>query len=84
MVPGCAEDLVVRDETDETGSLSWFSAMTSVDDETPDGDFYPRPRFVDHLDSCALETVEELYGRLIPNGSTILDLMAGPDSHLAK
>ena len=54
------------------------------DDETPDGDFYTKPRFVDHLDSCALETVEQIYGRLIPAGSTILDLMAGPDSHLGK
>jgi SAM-dependent methyltransferase len=79
------KDLVVRDETDENSSLSWFSAHDlGRDDETPDEVFYTRPRFVDHLDSCALETVEGLYGRLIQAESTILDLMAGPDSHLGK
>ncbi len=79
------KDLVVREETDETGSLSWLGAHDlGRDDETPDEDFYKKPRLVDHLDSCALEAVEELYGRLIPSGSTILDLMAGPDSHLGN
>jgi SAM-dependent methyltransferase len=52
------------------------------DDETLDSTFYVEPRFVDHLDSLALSTVESLYGRLIPGGSRMLDLMAGPDSHL--
>jgi SAM-dependent methyltransferase len=79
------KDLVVRDETDENSSLSWFSSHDlGRDDETPDADFYTKPRFVDHLDSCALATVEQLYGRLIPTESTMLDLMAGPDSHLGK
>ncbi|MGO9118098.1 MAG: methyltransferase domain-containing protein [Desulfomonilaceae bacterium] len=79
------KDLVVKEDTDEISSLSWLSANDlGRDDETPDGDFYTKPRFVDHLDSCALETVEEIYGRLIPAGSTILDLMAGPVSHLGK
>jgi SAM-dependent methyltransferase len=79
------KDLVVNEETDETNSLSWFSPHDlGRDDETPDEDFYTKPRFVDHLDSCALETVEQIYGRLIPAGATILDLMAGPDSHLGK
>ena len=77
------KDLVVKEDTDEIDSLSWFSPHDlGRDDETPDGDFYTKPRFVDHLDACALETVEQIYGRLIPAGSTILDLMAGPDSHL--
>jgi SAM-dependent methyltransferase len=79
------KDLIVNEGPEEDGSLSWLSAHDlGRDDETPDGDFYAKPRFVDHLDSCALETVEQLYGRLTPAGSTILDLMAGPDSHLAK
>ena len=79
------KDLVVRDESDEVSSVSWLSPYDlGRDDETPDGDFYTKPRFVDHLDSCALETVEQLLGRLIPSGSTILDLMAGPDSHLGN
>lgn len=79
------KDLVVKEEPDEISSLAWFGAHElGRDDETPDGDFYTNPRFVDHLDSCALETVEQLYARLIPAGSTILDLMAGPDSHLGR
>ena len=48
------------------------------------GDFYEAPRFVDHLDSLALSTVESLYARLIPENAKVLDLMAGPDSHLGK
>jgi SAM-dependent methyltransferase len=79
------KDLVVEEEGDEINSLSWFSVHDLArDDETPDGDFYTKPRFVDHLDSLALETVEKIYGRLIPSGSMILDLMAGPDSHLDR
>jgi SAM-dependent methyltransferase len=79
------KDLVVDEKADEMGSLSWLSAHDlGRDDETPDGDFYTKPRFVDHLDSCALETVEQIYGRLTPAGSKILDLMAGPESHLGR
>lgn len=77
------KDLIVKEESDDSSSLSWFGAHDlGRDDETPDADFYTKPRFVDHLDSYALETVERFYGRLIPPGSSILDLMAGPDSHL--
>jgi SAM-dependent methyltransferase len=79
------KDLVVQKEIEENSSLAWFSPHDlERDDETPDGDFYTKPRFVNHLDSCALETVEQIYARLTPAGSTILDLMAGPDSHLGK
>ena len=79
------KDLVIPPDTDETESLCHFSEEDLArEDETPDGEFYTRPRFVDHLDSVALETVERLYGRLIPEGSRILDLMAGPDSHLDR
>ena len=50
----------------KSSSLYWFSTHDlGRDDETPDGDFYTKPRFVDHLDSCALETVEQIYGRLL-------------------
>lgn len=79
------KDLVVKEDTDEMSSLAWFSSHDlGRDDETLDSDFYKKPRFVDHLDSRALETVEQIYGRLIPANATILDLMAGPDSHLGK
>jgi SAM-dependent methyltransferase len=77
--------LLIKDETDESSSLSWFGLYDlGREDETSDGDFYTNPRFVDHLDSRALETVEQIYGRLIPAGAAILDLMAGPDSHLVN
>lgn len=79
------KDLVVPPDRDETDSLYHFAADDLArEDETPDGAFYTKPRFVDHLDTVALETVEKVYGRLIPEGSRILDLMAGPDSHLGR
>ncbi len=52
------------------------------EDESSDEQFYQTPRFVSHLDENALATVEDLYVRMIPKGSRILDLMSGPDSHL--
>jgi len=52
------------------------------DDDRPDSVFYGKARFVNHLDSLALSTVEELYARLITKCSCILDLMASHDSHL--
>jgi SAM-dependent methyltransferase len=54
------------------------------DADSPDPEFYRTPRFVEHLDSTALATVEALYARLIPKGAGILDLMAGPASHLPR
>jgi len=52
-------------------------------DESDDSVFYEKDRFVSHLDSCALSTVERIIGRLIvePN-PVILDLMASWDSHI--
>lgn len=52
-------------------------------DSSDDRDFYDRDRFVDHLDSLALSTVEKIIGTLIvENDPVILDLMAGWDSHV--
>lgn len=52
-------------------------------DETDDAEFYARDRFVEHLDSLALATVEKLVGELIvEEAPVILDLMAGWDSHI--
>jgi len=52
-------------------------------DETDDGVFYATDRFVSHLDSVALATVERLAGGLVTEESpVILDLMAGWDSHI--
>lgn len=52
------------------------------DDESPDVEFYEDAGPEDPLDSLALSTIEDLYERLIPKGSRILDLMAGSDSHV--
>jgi len=47
-----------------------------------DAYFYRMPRLVDHIDSRARGEIESLYGRLIPPGSEVLDLMASWKSHL--
>jgi SAM-dependent methyltransferase len=51
-------------------------------DPRPDGDFYTQPRFVDHLDRAAIAEVAALYGRLLPAGGRLLDLMSSWHSHL--
>jgi SAM-dependent methyltransferase len=52
-------------------------------DESDDRIFYATDRFVQHLDSLALLTVERLIGELvIEERPAILDLMAGWDSHI--
>jgi SAM-dependent methyltransferase len=84
------KDLIVCQETGRKkfpeqakGTLAYFRAEDFArEDETPDLEFHKTPRVIDHLDSLALSTVEDLYARLIPKGAKILDLMAGADSHL--
>ncbi|HAO20972.1 MAG TPA: SAM-dependent methyltransferase [Desulfobacteraceae bacterium] len=51
-------------------------------DETPDGHFYEKPRFVNHLDDTAIAHIRNLYGRLIKPKSRVLDLMSSWTSHL--
>jgi SAM-dependent methyltransferase len=52
-------------------------------DESDDLEFYSRDRFLSHLDSLALATVEKLIGTLVVEETpAILDLMAGWDSHI--
>jgi SAM-dependent methyltransferase len=84
--PEALKSLILSDEEveSEDESRSFTAGDFAREDETPDREFYAKPRMVDHLDSTALDTVEQLYGRLIPKGSRILDLMAGPDSHLPE
>ena len=54
-------------------------------DESDDSLFYSKDRFVSHLDSLALATVERLIGDLImEKNPVILDLMAGWDSHIPE
>lgn len=79
------KEQVLREDVDEHSTAGHFGPDNMArDDETSDLEFYGKPRFVNHLDTLALSMVESLYGRLIPSGSRVLDLMAGPDSHLAR
>ncbi len=52
--------------------------------EMADIEFYCMPRLVDHLDSHALDVVSALYGRLVPPGGRVLDLMSSWKSHLPR
>ncbi|MFP5211948.1 MAG: methyltransferase domain-containing protein [Acidobacteriota bacterium] len=55
----------------------------SREDETEDAIFYARDRFVSHLDSTALSTVESVIGQLaVGDYPVVLDLMASWDSHI--
>lgn len=53
-------------------------------DENEDGVFYDRPRLVNHIDDAAIRVISELYGRLIPPESEVLDLMGSWRSHLPE
>ncbi|UCG84208.1 MAG: methyltransferase domain-containing protein [Dehalococcoidia bacterium] len=54
-------------------------------DESSDAVFYSKDRFVSHLDSTALSTIEDLIGTLVTaEKPVILDLMASWDSHIPK
>lgn len=54
-------------------------------DETDDAQFYVMERFVSHLDSLALATVEQVISDLINmENPVILDLMASWDSHIPE
>ena len=48
----------------------------------PDDEFYEKPRLVDHIDRTATRQIERLYGRLLPTGGRLLDLMTSWKSHL--
>lgn len=57
------------------------TGMERLDPRTDDL-FYLHARFTQHLDSTALQTVNDLYRRLIDDESDVLDLMASHDSHI--
>ena len=78
-------DLIIRedDKPSEKHTSDFFNPDDfSRDDETSDAEYYQHPEPVDNLDALALTTVEDLFVRLIPQGSEILDLAAGADSHI--
>jgi SAM-dependent methyltransferase len=68
-------------------SLEGFFAPDAFSrlDEGDDRAFYSLDRFVSHLDSLALSTVEKIVGDLVvEDRPVILDLMAGWDSHIPE
>ncbi len=53
-------------------------------DEKDDALFYVQPRMVQHLDRTAAAQIDALYGRLLPPGGRVLDLMSSWTSHLPE
>jgi hypothetical protein len=51
-------------------------------DENSDGQFYEMPRFVNHIDDKAIETISSLYEQTLHEGDHVLDLMSSWTSHL--
>ncbi|SLM31371.1 putative methyltransferase [Desulfamplus magnetovallimortis] len=53
-------------------------------DPRPDADFYKKDRFVHHIDDQARENLAAIYQSLVRPGDSILDLMAGWESHIPE
>jgi SAM-dependent methyltransferase len=66
------------------GSATQFFTARAFEreDDRADGDFYRTPRLVQHIDTQAIATITDLYGRLVAPGSRVLDLMSSWTSHL--
>jgi SAM-dependent methyltransferase len=78
-----AKNIAERD--DLSTSSFWGAEAFSRLDESDDTEFYSTDRFVSHLDSLALATVEKLIETLVvEKNPAILDLMAGWDSHIPE
>ena len=54
------------------------------DDEIPDALFYGKPRYVQHIDTTAIEMVKNTYGRFLEDDMQVLDLMSSWQSHLPE
>jgi SAM-dependent methyltransferase len=66
----------------ETGNSPLRAEHFRRADESDDVLFYEQPRLVTHIDDGAIAAVEAFYGRLIPDGAMVLDLMTSWVSHL--
>jgi len=65
------------------GRLPYGPELFAREDESDDGRFYERDRFVNHMDAVALDTVEKLVRTLVVERDPhVLDLMAGWNSHI--
>lgn len=68
---------------EDLNRIVYHATAFSRQDEQDDALFYDTDRFVEHLDSAALEQVRDVIASLVVERSpTILDLMASWDSHL--
>ena len=75
---------IFRNDDSELNPLCRPEAFSRMD-ETNDKGFYETDRFISHLDSVALATVEHIVSSLITEKNpVILDLMAGWDSHIPE
>jgi len=73
---------IFKNNMEKYNPLFSEDAFLTLDDRA-DTLFYETDRFVSHLDSLALSTVQHLIGGLIiEENPVILDLMAGWDSHM--
>ena len=83
MNDGQAEKLEAQNESSSSRESFQSDDSFSRMDESDDSIFYATDRFVQHVDSLALATVERIIGELvIEDNPVILDLMAGWDSHI--
>ena len=83
MKNGQAEKLQAQTEPSSSGEFIKSDDSFSRLDESDDAIFYATDRFVQHIDSLALSTVERIIGGLvIEDNPVVLDLMAGWDSHI--
>lgn len=53
-------------------------------DESDDSEFYRAPRLVKHIDEPACAALADWYGKNLPEGGAILDLMSAWVSHLPE
>jgi FKBP-type peptidyl-prolyl cis-trans isomerase 2 len=56
----------------------------SRDDDTPDSQFYTKPRYVQHIDDTAIEIIRNTYERFLKEDTHVLDLMSSWQSHLPE
>jgi SAM-dependent methyltransferase len=67
------------------GQSDYFSpGAFNREDETPDALFYGKPRYVQHIDTTAIEMVKNTYGRFLKEDMKVLDLMSSWQSHLPE
>lgn len=67
----------------QAGVPPYGPELFAREDESDDRLFYQRDRFVHHMDTVALATVEKVVETLVvEKGARVLDLMAGWNSHI--